>query len=123
MIRPRVAVLALFLAIFVLNADAHAATQVSCSSPTGSRAQLVEYFVSLADAPTHVAHVSIRLSHAEGAQILNMPVWNALYQVRNFAANVENVRAQGQSGAAVEVRNLRPSEWEVAAPAGCVVVT
>ena len=52
-----------------------------------------------------------------------MPVWNALYQVRNFAANVEDVRAQDGSGAPAEVRNAKPSEWEITSPAGCVVVS
>jgi len=52
-----------------------------------------------------------------------MPVWNALYQVRNFAANVEHVRAQDASGAPAEVHNTTTSEWEVTAPPGCIVVS
>ena len=52
-----------------------------------------------------------------------MPVWNALYQVRNFAANVEDVRAQDASGAPADVRNIKTSEWEITAPSGCVVVS
>ena len=52
-----------------------------------------------------------------------MPVWNALYQVRNFAANVEDVRAQDASGAAATVRNATTSEWNITAPPGCVVVS
>ncbi len=52
-----------------------------------------------------------------------MPVWNALYQVRDFAANVEDVRAQDSSGAAAVVRNAKTSEWEITAPPGCVVVS
>ena len=52
-----------------------------------------------------------------------MPVWNALYQVRNFAANVKDVRAQDASGAAVQVRNTTTSEWTITAPPGCVVVS
>ncbi len=55
--------------------------------------------------------------------MLDMPVWNALYQVRNFAANVENVRAEDAAGAPALVRNAKPSEWEITAPAGCVVVS
>ncbi len=51
-----------------------------------------------------------------------MPVWNALYQVRNFAANIENVRAQDASGAAAAVDNVKTSEWQITAPPGCVVV-
>src|ERR1039458_6018796 len=52
-----------------------------------------------------------------------MPVWNALYQVRDFAANVEDVRAQDASGAAAAVRNTTTSEWNITAPPGCVVVS
>ena len=52
-----------------------------------------------------------------------MPVWNALYQVRNFAANVEDLRAQDNSGATAEVRASTTSEWKIMAPAGCVVVS
>ena len=49
---------------------------------------------------------------------LDMPVWNALYQVRNFATNVMNVKAQDASGGAAQVRNTKPSEWEITAPPG-----
>ena len=87
------------------------------------RPQPTEYFVSLADPARHVAHVSIRLREGNGNRTLDMPVWNALYQVRNFAANIEDVRAQDASGAPAEVRNTRTSEWEITAPAGCIVVS
>ncbi len=46
-----------------------------------------------------------------------------LYQVRNFAANIEDVRAQDASGAPAVVFNTKTSEWEITAPAGCVVVS
>ena len=52
-----------------------------------------------------------------------MPVWNALYQVRDFAENIERVTAEDSSGAPVTVRNTKTSEWEISAPAGCVVVS
>ncbi len=87
------------------------------------QAEPTEYFVSLADQATHLAHVSIRLHSDRETHVLYMPVWNALYQVRNFAANVENVRAQGAGGAAAAVRLETPSHWRVWAPAGCVVVS
>ena len=100
-----------------------AATPVTCASPPDSQPQPTEYFVSLADNPTHLAHVSIRLREGDGSRVLNMPVWNALYQVRNFAENIEHVRAQGSSGAAVPAIATGTSQWEITAPAGCVVVT
>jgi len=52
-----------------------------------------------------------------------MPVWNALYQVRNFTANIEDVRAQDASGNSAPVFKSKTSEWQITAPAGCVVVS
>jgi predicted metalloprotease with PDZ domain len=69
-----------------------------------------------------VAHVSIRLPHTEASPVFDMPVWNALYQVRNFAANVLNARAQDAAGAPVAVTKSTTSEWQAStAAAGCVV--
>ena len=53
-----------------------------------------------------------------------MPVWNALYQVRNFAANVENVRAQDATGAPIPVLTYEDQRvGGLPLPAGCVVVS
>jgi predicted metalloprotease with PDZ domain len=98
------------------------ATPVTCSSPVDSRPQATEYFVSLADNAHHLAHVSIRFPQTSGAIALKMPVWDALYQVRDFAANVQKVRAADVSGRPVSVVNSKTSEWKVTAPGPCVVV-
>ena len=127
MTRPRVAVLAMALLgggfLFAGGARASAATPVSCASPASIQPEPTEYFVSLADHAEHLAHVSIRLPQGGGTRTLALPAWNALYQVRNFAANVEDVRAQDSSGAAAQVRNTTTSEWTITAPPGCVVVS
>ena len=98
------------------------ATPVTCSSPVSAKPQATEYFVSLADNAHHLAHVSIRLPQTTGTVTLNMPVWNALYQVRDFAANVENVRAVNDSGRPLAVVNSKTSEWEITASGTCMVV-
>jgi predicted metalloprotease with PDZ domain len=66
--------------------------------------------------------VSIRFPQANGNISLNLPTWNALYQVRDFAADIEDVRATDVSGRPVSVVNSKTSEWQVAAPGPCVVV-
>jgi predicted metalloprotease with PDZ domain len=112
-----------YLAIFFASASpSWGLTPVTCSSPASTQPQATEYFVSLADFSRHLAHVSIRLTQGSGIRTLDMPVWNALYQVRNFAANIEDVRAQDAIGSPAIVLNTKPSEWEITAPAGCVVV-
>ena len=112
---------ALVLAV-VTAGQVWGATPVTCSSPISAKPQATEYFVSLADNAHHLAHVSIRFPQASGTITLNMPVWNALYQVRDFAANVENVRAVDASGRPVAVVNSKTSEWEITASGPCVVV-
>jgi predicted metalloprotease with PDZ domain len=112
----------LMLAVGLPLTNAYAATSVTCATPASPEPEATEYFVSLSDPASHLAHVSIRL-HDRSSRILFMPAWNALYQVRNFAANVENVRAEDASGAKVLANNEKTSEWRVVAPAGCVVVS
>ncbi len=102
---------------------AHAQTPVTCASPVSAQPQPTEYFVSLRDSAKHLAHVSIRLHDGADLHTLDMPVWNAVYQVRNFAANIENVRAQDASGAPAKVLNTTTSQWQITAPAGCVVIS
>ncbi len=109
--------------LFPGSARLWAITPVSCTSPASAQAEPIEYFVSLADPAEHLAHVSIRLRNGDEVRTLAMPVWNALYQVRNFAANVEDVRAQDSRGAAAVVRNTTPSQWKITGPPGCVVVS
>ncbi|MGA2903798.1 MAG: hypothetical protein ABSD98_08200, partial [Candidatus Korobacteraceae bacterium] len=110
-------------ALLLFAAGASAATPVTCASPASTRPEPTEYFVSLADPTKHLAHISIRLREGNGIRTLDMPVWNALYQVRNFAANIENVSAHDASDMPVPVLNRKTSEWEITAPAGCVVVS
>jgi predicted metalloprotease with PDZ domain len=97
-----------------------ASTRVTCASPISAQPQPTEYFVSLADSASHIAHISIRFSQVNGAVTLDMPVWNALYQVRDFAANVENVRAFDASGRAIAVTSVKTSEWQMTPSTACL---
>jgi predicted metalloprotease with PDZ domain len=103
--------------------QAWGATAVTCASPASPQSEPTEYFVSLADAPTHVAHVSIRFPSGGASVKLDMPVWNALYQVRNFAANVMSIRAEDAAGSPLTVTPAGSSEWLASsAPGDCLVV-
>ena len=123
---PRKAALVLLLLGFTLlvpdTAQLWGVTQVTCTSPPSAHPEPTEYFVSLADNAHHLARVSIRLPQESGTVTLHMPVWNALYQVRDFAANLENVRARDASGRPVPLVNSKISKWEIVAPGPCVVV-
>jgi predicted metalloprotease with PDZ domain len=111
----------LFAFLGLCASVAAARTPVTCNLPASPGSQPTEYFVSLADNANHIAHVSIRLANAANPVTLNMPVWNALYQVRDFAANVEDVRAHGASGQPLIVVKTSTSEWSVTTAGPCVV--
>jgi len=122
---PKVALAILLpgLVLAVLTAgQLWGATPVTCSSPISANRQATEYFVSLAENAHHLAHVSIRFPQIPGTITLKMPVWNALYQVREFAADMGNVRAVDASGRPVAVVNSKTSEWEITASGPCVIV-
>ncbi len=50
----------------------------------------VSYGVSLKRAAEHIVHVDA-VTHQPATEF-QLPVWNALYQVRNFAVNVNDVK-------------------------------
>ena len=121
--RPVVLCTVVFASILLAADPAiNAVTRVTCNSPVSVEQQPTEYFVSLADSANHLAHVSIRFPQAGGLITLDMPVWNALYQVRLFAANVEDVRAFDASGRTTAITAVKTSEWQMTPPAGCTVV-
>jgi predicted metalloprotease with PDZ domain len=89
----------LFLATLLLVATAtHAATT---------------YTVTLADHAQHLLQVKIELPEGPAQRQLQLPVWNALYQVRNFSQYVNWVRAKDRSGRELKVETLNPSLWQI----------
>jgi predicted metalloprotease with PDZ domain len=74
----------------------------------------VRYFVSLASPEKHLVHVTIEIPPGPGQRELQLPVWNALYQVRDFSQYMNWIRAEGLSGHALPLTQLNKSQWKVA---------
>jgi predicted metalloprotease with PDZ domain len=77
------------------------------SSPT------VAYAVSLASPGQHLVEVQITLPAGAAQRDLQLPVWNALYQVRDFAQYVNWIRAKDPSGKQLSLRELHTSRWQI----------
>jgi len=73
----------------------------------------VYYTVSLADPGAHLVHVTINLAPGAADRELQLPVWNALYQVRDFAQYVNWVKAKSTTGQALAVRLIDKSRWRI----------
>ncbi|HVR26131.1 MAG TPA: hypothetical protein VMU26_22760 [Candidatus Polarisedimenticolia bacterium] len=72
-----------------------------------------EYTVSLANPEHHLVEVQIILPGGSTQRELQLPVWNALYQVRDFAQYVNWVRAKDRAGRPLTVQQLNKSRWQV----------
>jgi len=64
---------------------------VSLFSSTSRAA--IRYEVSLAHPENHLFHVSMHVPDVSSAVTVQMPAWNALYQIRDFSSHVQQVEA------------------------------
>jgi predicted metalloprotease with PDZ domain len=95
---------------------------LSTSGSFAQSAAAVTYAISLASPEQHLVEVQIILPQGASQRELQLPVWNALYQVRDFAQYVNWLRAKDRSGKELVVRKLDKSRWQVQGTgAGAVV--
>lgn len=97
--------LAVFLCIALVHS--HAATN---------------YTISLANPEQHLVEVQILLPEGPAERELQLPVWNALYQVRDFSQYVNWVRAEDRAGRPLAVSALNTSRWQIADAQGGAIV-
>src|ERR1700719_657245 len=71
------------------------------------------YTITLANPDRHLVDVRILLTDGLAQRELQLPVWNALYQVRDFAQYVNWVRAKDRAGRALALRKLDKSRWQI----------
>src|SRR5450755_1654052 len=82
----------------------------------------IGYDVALSSPEQHLVEVRIILPAGSAQRDLQLPVWNALYQVRDFAQYVNWLRAKDRSGKSLTVRELDKSRWQIqGADAGAIV--
>lgn len=82
----------------------------------------LDYTVTFADAVHHRVHVSMTFDPEGAGNAVQLPVWNALYQVRDFAKDVISVRASTQSGETLPLHQVDKTTWEFRPKPGWVVI-
>ncbi len=73
----------------------------------------VDYYISLAKARDHLVHVRIHVAGTSAERDVQLPVWNALYQIRDFAQYVRRVTARDASGRQLPVRKIDKTTWRI----------
>jgi predicted metalloprotease with PDZ domain len=92
------------------------------SSSALAQAPAVSYTVTLSAPEQHVVEVQIILPAGASRRDFQLPVWNALYQVRDFAQYVNWVRAKDRSGKSLPVNELDKSRWQIQGAEGGAIV-
>ena len=82
-------------------------------SSAASAQSPVAYTITLASPEQHLVDVQIFLPEGAAQRELQLPVWNALYQIRDFAQYVNWVHAKDRAGNALPLRELNFSRWQV----------
>jgi predicted metalloprotease with PDZ domain len=83
----------------------------------------IEYHVSLAKPDQHTFHVTMFVPTNGKGLTVALPAWNALYQVRDFAYRVRNVRAGllPIGNRHCVVRKIDKQTWQIPNPASCLL--
>jgi len=86
----------------------------SAASVLGSDSgAVVRYEVVLANPDQHLLDIKMDLGPGPAEQDLQLPVWNALYQVRDFSQHINWVRANGAKGERLAIRPVNKSRWRI----------
>ncbi len=81
-----------------------------------------DYTISLVNPAQHLVEVQISMAQGSSQRELQLPVWNALYQIRDFAQYVNSIRATDRAGRPLSVRELETSRWQVSGAEGGAIV-
>jgi predicted metalloprotease with PDZ domain len=73
----------------------------------------VEYTVTLTSPSEHLVQVRMRLEGTSDERQVQLPVWNGLYQIRDFVQNVRGMRAYGPQKRELAVEKLDKSTWRI----------
>ncbi len=95
-----------------------AAAQTSEPPVPATNVSVTTYVISLAEPDQHLVEVEILLPAGAARRELQLPVWNALYQIRDFVQYVNWVRAKDRAGRPLAVLELHKSLWQITGAEG-----
>lgn len=74
----------------------------------------IRYAVSVAQPDKHLFHITMTIPDVQREVVVQLPAWNALYQVRDFAQHLIAVRAQDAASHSLAVIKVDKQTWRVA---------
>ncbi len=85
---------------------------VCCLSLACGAGAVVRYEVSLAHPEQHLFHVTMQIPDVAKEVVVQIPAWNALYEIRDFGSHILRVEASS-GGASASIEKLDKETWRV----------
>ena len=73
----------------------------------------VEYTISIAHPDRHIFEVTMRIPKVHDQVTVQMPAWNALYQIRDFSSHMMQVIAKDEEGHPLPLRKIDKETWTI----------
>lgn len=73
----------------------------------------IRYAVSVAHPESHLFRVTMTIPEVRDHVVVQLPAWNGLYQIRDFAHRVSAVRATGLSATPLPITKLDKQTWRI----------
>src|SRR5438270_3072197 len=73
----------------------------------------VRYVISLADPQRHLVQVTMEIPAGRDSHELQLSVWYALYQVRDFSKYMDWIRAETATGQPLQLTQINKSRWKI----------
>jgi predicted metalloprotease with PDZ domain len=74
----------------------------------------IDYSVSVAHPEKHLIGVTMRVPNVHDRVLLQMPAWNALYQIRDFSSHMMQVTVKDEAGNTLPIVKMDKQTWQVA---------
>lgn len=81
----------------------------------------IEYRVSLANPSEHILRITMTIPNVKDTVDVQMPAWNALYQIRDFSSRVREVQAHDAHGKPLAIAKRDTMTWRISGGESAVV--
>src|ERR1022692_832694 len=73
----------------------------------------ITYAISFNRPENHLFHVMMTIPDVHNIVVIQMPAWNATYQIRDFASRIQNLRATDKDGKRLAIEKLDKQTWKL----------
>jgi predicted metalloprotease with PDZ domain len=73
----------------------------------------IDYSVSVAHPEKHILAVTMRVPNVHDRLLLQIPAWNALYQIRDFSSHMMQVSVKDGAGSTLPIVKLDKQTWQI----------